>query len=218
MKSKQTTNTRTTPTAGAPDDRRTPRRALRWAIGGGVLAVLAALVVVSTLSAPGGGTPVLEQDSASQRTAGAGGDDGQSSGKRLRRFTLADVTGRKLTRPTGRKPGVLVFTASYCTPCIAQAPGLVAEMRKFGSRAEILTLSIDPGDSSAALRDAFKPAIGDARAYPLAWDPSGQLAPAFNVTALGTEVVYDRAGREVWRGVLSAPSEIAAALRRAGAS
>ncbi len=92
---------------------------------------------------------------------------------------------------------MLVFTASNCSPCIVQAPGLLAEMRKFGSRAEILTVSIDPGDSSSALRDAFKPAIGSARNYPLAVDRSGQLAPAFGVTATGTEIVYDRAGREV---------------------
>lgn len=74
-------------------------------------------------------------------------------------------------------------------------------------------MSIDPGDSSSALRDAFKPAIGNARNYPLAVDQSGQLAPAFGVTATGTEIVYDRAGREVWRGVSSPVSEIGAALR-----
>jgi len=121
-------------------------------------------------------------------------------------------------RPTGRKPGVLVFTASNCSPCIVQARSLLAEMRKVGSRAEILTVSIDPGDSSSALRDAFKPAIGNARNYPLAVDHSGQLAPAFGVTATGTEIVYDRAGREVWRGVSSPVSEIGAALRKAGAA
>jgi len=121
-------------------------------------------------------------------------------------------------RPSGRRPGVLVFTASNCSPCIVQARSLLAEMRKVGSRAEILTVSIDPGDSSSALRDAFKPAIGNARNYPLAVDQSGQLAPAFGVTATGTEIVYDRAGREVWRGVSSPVSEIGAALRKAGAA
>lgn len=207
MKSKQ----RKAPSTKTPEAT-TARRPWRWGIGAIVVASLVALVVVATQRTSSTGTPL-----SSQPAGGETGDGAQASSKSARRFSLVDVDGRNVTRPTGRKPGVLVFTASYCSPCIEQAPSLVAEMRKFGSRAEILTLSIDPGDSSSALRDAFKPAIGNARDYPLAVDKSGQLAPAFGVQALGTEIVYDRAGREVWRGTLSPASEIAAALRKAGA-
>lgn len=184
----------------------------RWGTGAFVLASLVALVVLATQRASPTASPL-----ASQPAANAPGADRERSSS-LQRFSLADVNGREVTRPSGGKPGVLVFTASYCTPCIAQAPSLVAELRKFGSRAEVLTVSIDPGDSSKALRDAFRPVIGSPRNYPLAWDPSGKIGPAFDVTALGTEIVYDCAGREMWRGVSSPAAEIGAALRKAGAA
>lgn len=192
----------------APRARRGP---WRWGIGAVVVGSLVALVVLATQRASPTATPL------GSPAANAPGADRERSSS-LQRFSLADVNGRDVTRPSGRKPGVLVFTASYCTPCIAQAPSLVAELRKFGSRAEVLTVSIDPGDSSKALRDAFRPVIGSPRNYPLAWDPSGKIGPAFDVTALGTEIVYDRAGREVWRGVSSPAAEIGAALRKAGAA
>jgi len=218
MKREQSAKAPTDTTAAEPGERHGRRRTGRWATSAAVLAALVTLVVVATQRAPAGGSPLLKQDATQQNSTSATADDTQASSKSLRRFSLADVDGRQVMRPTGRKPGVLVFTASNCSPCIVQARSLLAEMRKFGSRAEILTVSIDPGDSSSALRDAFKPAIGNARNYPLAVDQSGQLAPAFGVTATGTEIVYDRAGREVWRGVSSPVSEIGAALRKAGAA
>ncbi len=207
MKSKQ----RKAPSTKTPEAT-TARRPWRWGIGAIVVASLVALVVVSTQQMSSTGTPLSAQP------AGGGPDDGaQASSNSLRRFSLVDSDGQNVTRPAGGKPGVLVFTASNCTPCIDQAPSLVAEMHKFGSRAEILTVSIDPGDSNAAMNSAFGPVIGNPRGYPLAVDKSGQLAPAYGVQALGTEIVYDRAGREVWRGTLSPASEIGAALRKAGA-
>lgn len=212
MKSKQPPKAPSASNSAPPPERPRRRRVVRWSIAGAVLAGLVALVVVATQRTPAVGTPLAQQTPGPASASDDGGRDA------LRRFSLRDVEGRKVTRPSGRRPGVLVFTASYCTPCIAQAPSLVAEMRKFGSRAEVLTVSIDPGDSSAALRDAFKPVIGNPAGYPLAWDPTGQVGPAFGVTALGTEIVYDRAGREVWRGVSSPASEVGAALRKAGAS
>lgn len=207
MKSKQ----RKAPSTKTPETT-TARRPWRWGIGAIVVASVVALVVVATQRTSSTGSPL-----SSQPAGGATRDGGRVSSETQRRFSLVTDDGQTVTRPSGRKPGVLVFTASYCTPCVVQAPSLVAEMRKLGSRAEILTFSIDPGDSIEAMSSAFKPAIGNARDYPLAVDKSGQLAPAFGVQALGTEIVYDRAGREVWRGVLSPASEIAAALRKAGA-
>lgn len=217
MKREQSAKAPTETTAAEPGERHGRRRTGRWAVSAAVLAALVTLVVVATQRAPAGGSP-LKQDAAQPNSTSATADDGHAPSKSLRRFSLADVDGRQVMRPSGRRPGVLVFTASNCPRCIVQAPSLLAEMRKFGSRAEILTVSIDPGDSSSALRDAFEPAIGNARNYPLAVDQSGQLAPTFGVTATGTEIVYDRAGREVWRGVSSPVSEIGAALRKAGAT
>lgn len=186
------------------------RSRLWWVLGAGAVVVIFVVLVV-----------VSAQRSSSQRakasgTAVASSSAGASAAGTLPRFTMADVDGRTVTRPGG-KPGLLIFTASYCTPCIEQAPGIVALKRRLGARVEILTFSIDPGDSAAAMRSAFGPIAGRTPGYVLGWDSSGRLAPAYGVSSLGTEVVYDRRGRQVWRGVLSDSSEIAAALRRAGA-
>lgn len=186
------------------------RRGVRYLLAGGALAaVLVALVVVAMQRANSGGT------------ASGGNTPTQASGQsaasgRIPRFSLMDINGSSVTVPAGR-PGVLIFTASYCTPCISQAPGLVSLKRKLGRKFDMLTFSIDPGDSNAAMRRSFGPIVGFTPGYHLAWDRSGTLATTFQITSLGTEIVYDASGRQVFRGVLSPVGEIAAALRKAGA-
>lgn len=177
---------------------------LRWIVGAALAAVIAIAVVVATQRSSG---------EAGSKPAARGSDAAAAT---IPRFTVVDVRGRRLTRPGG-KPGLLIFTASYCKPCIAQAPGVVRLKRRLGARAEMLTVSIDPRDSATAMARAFGPIGGGTPGYEIAVDRAGTLAPAFGVTSLGTELVYDRRGRQVWRGVLSDVSEIAAALRRAGA-
>ena len=184
---------------------RQPNRKLWWVAGAGLAAVIATLVVVATQRSAAPRAGAKPASAASDAVAGA-----------FPRFRIADVRGRELTRPGG-KPGLLIFTASYCKPCISQAPGVVRLKRRLGAGVEMLTLSVDPRDSAAAMAAAFGPIGGNTPGYELAVDRAGTLAPAFGVTSLGTEVVYDRRGREVWRGVLSPVSEIAAALQRAGA-
>lgn len=186
------------------------RRSLPWLVGGSLATVLVVLVVVAMQRADGGGSAGAANTPA-QASAGSVASGG------IPGFSLIDINGSSVTVPAGR-PGVLVFTASYCTPCITQAPGLVSLKRKLGRKFDMLTFSIDPGDSNEAMRRAFGPVVGNTPGYHLGWDRGGTLATTFRITALGTEIVYDARGREVFRGVLSPVDEIAEALRKAGVS
>lgn len=78
----------------------------------------------------------------------------------------------------GQRALVLTFWASWCDPCVAEAPHLVELSAKYKSRGvELVSVSIDDADDQDALRKVVAK-LGIT--YPVALDPSGtKILPTF---------------------------------------
>lgn len=77
-------------------------------------------------------------------------------------------------------------------------------------------ISIDPSDSADGLR-AVSRTVGDPP-YPFVIDRNGVATTKYRITALGALVVYNANGAVVDRLIDPDRSQIASALRKAGAS
>lgn len=189
----------------------------RRRLGRARLALLSAVVVLVpflalVLLAGGRSSNVGGEPSAGEGGAGASAA-APGVERRGSRFVLTDIDGRRVVRPNG-KPGAIFFVASSCTSCVAQAAALGDLKRKLGARVEMLAVTIDPSDSAASFAD-FRAQAGNPP-FPFGMDPNGVLAGEFEAYALGTTVVYDARGKQVFSGVDSPIGPIAEAFRKAG--
>jgi thiol-disulfide isomerase/thioredoxin len=155
----------------------------RWLLWGTVTVVAVVLLAVFGLrgghSITGRSAPSLP----SQRLSGA-------------RVTLASV----LAGARG-KPALVVFWASWCTPCAQEAPTLQRFYRSVSGR----LVGVDTGDT-----------VGEARSFihrfrwtfPNVRDGEGTVRVAYHVTVLPTTVVIDKSGhiRAALRGPQTAAS------------
>lgn len=89
------------------------------------------------------------------------------------------------------------FWASWCSPCRRAVPWLNAMQRKYGNSAfTIVGVNLDE-DRNAA--NAF---LGEhAVAYPVVFDPSGELARYFEIKGMPSTIILDTAGKELARHV-----------------
>lgn len=169
----------------------------RWVRPGAVvlIGVVAVLVVVAmqrpTASGPAGG-----------------------SGPRVAPMRLTSIDGERISLPAGR-PGMVMFSTSGCTSCIPSAQDMADVIATARPPVDGLYLSMDPGDNAGALGDR-RESIGDAP-YPFAIDASGTMAAQYEITALGTVLVYDATGTIVARFVDPGADDLRTAVRRARA-
>src|SRR6266851_3948169 len=104
------------------------------------------------------------------------------------------------------KPVLVLFTASWCTPCIAEVNKMAPLQDQYGAQGlQQLALSIQPGDTAqdfAGLRDKTN-------GQKLSWGlDAGQKATlAYKVTATDTKVLVDRRGVIMWRAVGATSAE-----------
>lgn len=175
----------------------------RWGLAGALALVLGTVLVAASLG--GFGSPGAARVSA----AGASGN-----GARVAPLTLTSIEGERIRLPASR-PGALFFTVSSCVSCIPSARALGELKARFGDRADVAWVGIDPGDPPEAVR-ARRKSLGDPD-YPFAVDRGGTLAGRYAVTALGTTVVYAADGRIVARLVEPTGEQLASAFERAGA-
>jgi thiol-disulfide isomerase/thioredoxin len=96
-------------------------------------------------------------------------------------------------------PVVVNVWASWCGPCIAEAPGLAATSRALRGRVQFL--GIDVQDQRPAAR-AFITRYG--WSYPSVFDPTGAIRSGLGFVGQPVTVVYDAAGtrRLVWSGAV----------------
>jgi thiol-disulfide isomerase/thioredoxin len=113
-------------------------------------------------------------------------------------FTVTDLNGRSFTMSSLRGKAVLVnFWATWCGPCRAEIPGLVALQQKYRNELVILGVSTDeaPPDRVAAF------AREHGMNYPIVMETE-ELRRAFpGVFALPTTFVVDPKGRTVQKHV-----------------
>ena len=110
--------------------------------------------------------------------------------------TFADADGRTTDIASfAGKPVLVNLWATWCGPCVKELPtlGMLAEREK-----GIAVIAISQDDGDQALVDSFlaEKAIGRFAAY---HDRDMALMSALGVQVLPTTILYDAAGREVWR-------------------
>ena len=188
-----------TATVSNPPGRRPRRRRTRSALAAGALAV------VLGGCACGCGLPTQPTQGAGAATA-AQQTTGNPTG-------LAAVTldGARVSVPVPGRPTVVYFYAVGCSSCAQALHDIGASRAAAPPGTAYQAVDVNPADRPADIR-AF---LADARTdgFALLRDPGNRLAGAFQVTALGTTVVFDAAGRQVWRGIDPSTATLAAALR-----
>ena len=114
------------------------------------------------------------------------------------------------------KPTVAYFYAVGCTSCAQALHGIGATRAAAPPGTAYQAVDINPADSPSDIRGFLADARTDG--FALLRDPGNHLAGTYRVTALGTTVVFDAAGRQVWRGIDPSTATLAAALTKAKAA
>jgi len=113
-------------------------------------------------------------------------------------FTIRDLDGRTISLASLRGKVTLVnFWATWCGPCRAEIPDLVALQQKYRDQLQILGISEDEASPETVKQFAAKFSVN----YPVAM-VTPELEKLFgNVSALPTTFVIDREGRVVQKHV-----------------
>lgn len=90
---------------------------------------------------------------------------------------------------------LLVFWASWCAPCRAEMPGLVALHATAGEQLRLVTFAVDE-----FLADAQQAIAAAALPYPVVHDPVLAVADRFHVEGTPTLILIGADGQELARG------------------
>jgi thiol-disulfide isomerase/thioredoxin len=109
--------------------------------------------------------------------------------------TFTDAAGKPVRIADFKgKPVLLNLWASWCAPCVKELPTLDAIGRS--GKLRVVAVSQDSGPQASVKAFLAKLNVAGLGAY---HDPSMSLSGALNAQVLPTSVLYDPAGREVWR-------------------
>lgn len=144
--------------------------------------------------------PAQPQESAGAENSGqlVGKLDRSFAGQSMPVATLADPSGATLaTTDLKGKPALVNLWATWCVPCIAEMPMLDELAAELGRSVRVVTVSEDMTGAEAV--EPFFAARKLAN-LPKWMDPKNDLAVAYGGGAgLPLTVLYDAAGKEVWR-------------------
>lgn len=113
-------------------------------------------------------------------------------------FSLHTVSGAPWSLSSLRGHVVVVnFFATWCPPCRAETPDLVAIQRRY-ARKGVIFVGVDDREA-ASLVAAF--AAAKSIRYPVVLDESGTVSEAYDVRAIPTTYVLDRTGAIRYRQV-----------------
>jgi cytochrome c biogenesis protein CcmG/thiol:disulfide interchange protein DsbE len=117
-----------------------------------------------------------------------------SDPKPLQAFTMQDLDGRQISTSDWRGKVVFVnFWATWCLPCRAEIPDLVALQEKYREQLQIIGVSEDEGSPEAVRRFASEHKVN----YPIVMFTPELKRYFTNVYALPTTFVIDRETRIV---------------------
>ncbi len=123
----------------------------------------------------------------------AGAVDRSRKGDTLAAPQLIDLAGKPATLPKG-EPLLVNLWATWCAPCVAELPTLDRAAQALGDK--VAVVAVDQGEAPAKVR-AFLASRPLAHARPLI-DADMTMSVSLGA-ALPTTILYDAAGREVWR-------------------
>jgi len=118
---------------------------------------------------------------------------------RAEAFTLPTLGGEHYNLGTviGQRPIVLVFWASWCAPCLEEAPHLVELHGRYAEQVEFISVSIDASEDHPKLRSV---ASELKIPYPVALDPDGEvLAKYASGTGIPLTFVIGRDGKVAYQ-------------------
>ncbi len=113
-------------------------------------------------------------------------------------FSLPALDGRSISLADyrGQQQVVVVFWASWCEPCRAEAPALSEFYRNYhkdGRNFELLAISIDTDASKAA---AFR--TQENLPFPVLLDTAGNAAALYHASAIPSLYVIDSSGKVIF--------------------
>ena len=167
----------------------------------GVISVVALVAAVWMVARPSRG-PALPQAGAADVTAAPGGEKVSLQFYRdpsaIGDVTMTDVDGKVISSASWKDKVVIVnFWATWCPPCRAEIPDLVALQEKYRDRLVIIGIS-DDDDPPATVK---KWAMDHKMNYPIVMS-TPELRKVFTgVTALPTSFIVNRESRVVMRHV-----------------
>jgi thiol-disulfide isomerase/thioredoxin len=134
---------------------------------------------------------------AGSANKGAGKLDRASAGQALPDLSFPDPAGNQLALAslTG-KPVLINLWATWCAPCVAELPTLAKLANRADLDLKVVTVSQDIGDPARV--QAFLDERGLAQ-LPAWIDAKGDLPAHYKLQTLPATVLYDAAGKEVWR-------------------
>ena len=177
--------------AGAGDRNRALMKMFLWLVGAAPALVLASCGQEANRSDAG-------KTADASRPAKAGlGLDRSRAGTPAPGSAFEDPDGEPASLADFRgRPLLLNLWATWCAPCVKELPTLNALALREGERLQVVTLSQDL--EGRAKVEAF---LADRKVGALeAWlDPEMKMMAALGVTTLPTTILFDAAGKEVWR-------------------
>jgi peroxiredoxin len=105
-------------------------------------------------------------------------------------FTLPDLRGKPVAlRSLRGKPVLVSFFATWCPPCVEEAPSLDTLARQVGDRATVLIVSVDED------REALEKFFAKGTAATVVRDETKKVADSFGTSKFPESFLLDAAGR-----------------------
>lgn len=156
---------------------------------------LAAAVLLAGCDRQSAAPPQPQASARGGAKEAVGTIDRTRAGQPIPAMVLTDPAGNTLDLAGLKgKPVLVNLWATWCAPCVAELPTL--EKLAAGGKVRVITVSQDMGDT-AKVTDFLKSRGGPTLEPWL--DPKGDLAFKYGAGTLPTTLLYDSAGREVWR-------------------